>query len=114
MCCRCALHLQEVGPFTPKASGPKCAQVGQQVPFQDWWSKEEMCANATIKDTFPANTRALQRGQRFFARHPQAKEPLDDGNVVNLKPFLTKYAYSIALDVLAANAASQPAGKKGR
>jgi hypothetical protein len=90
--------------------------VGQQVPFQDWWSKEDMCANATIKDDFPANTRALQRGQRFFARHPQAilNSSRDGGNVVNLKPFLTKYAYSIALDVLAANAASQPAGKKGR
>lgn len=110
----CPPVLQAVGPYTPLASGPKCAQTGPQVPFQSWWAKPDMCASRSTPDRLPPGTRALQRGQRFFVRDPRVTDPaksVEGGNVINLKPFLTKYAYSIAVDVLATNAASQPAGK---
>jgi hypothetical protein len=71
-----------------------------------------MCSRANLSDIIPASGRYVQRGQRYFVRHPLVNETASaDGiaAVLDLKPFLTKYAYSIKIEMLATNAASQPA-----
>jgi len=106
------LMLQEVGPYTDGSpAGPKCAQQAN-VPFSSWWSSTAMCSSPNTTDTMPQNSTGVKRGQRYFVRDPRAlanPRPLGIGNVVDLKPFLSKYAYSIALDVLAANAVNNRA-----
>jgi hypothetical protein len=71
-----------------------------------------MCANATVPDVMQKDSTGVARGSRSFVRHPEAlNEPQPEGiaNVLDLKPFLSKYAYSITLDVMAANAVHDPA-----
>lgn len=108
-----ACVLQEVGPFTEEgAAGPKCAQSGGQVPFQEWWSSRDMCDSNSTRDVAPPGARYVRRGRRYFVRDPQvtqASQKPGTSSVLDLKPFLSKYAYSITLEVLATNAASQPA-----
>lgn len=70
-----------------------------------------MCANETVPDVMQKRSTSVVRGSRSFVRHPQALDeprPLGIGNVLDLKPFLSKYAYSITLDVMAANAVHDP------
>lgn len=113
------LMLQEVGPYTDGTpAGPKCAQHGTDVPLSSWWSSTAMCRSPNTQDKMPENSTWVKRGQRYFVRDPRAlvdPRPLGIGNVADLKPFLSKYAYSIALDVLAANAVHNSAkGATGR
>jgi hypothetical protein len=71
-----------------------------------------MCSRANMSDNIPASGRYVQRGQRYFVRHPlvtNTTRPDGIAAVLDLKPFLSKYAYSIKVEVLAMNAASQPA-----
>lgn len=105
LCCVC---VQEVGPYingTP--SGPLCVQRGVQVPFSEWWASPDMCSSSRVVDKMSPATNSVQRGKRFFVRHPQALDadkPANTPNVLDLKPFLSKYAYSIAIEVVASNA----------
>jgi hypothetical protein len=70
-----------------------------------------MCANETVPDVMQERSTNVVRGNRSFVRHPQAlnePRPPGIGNVLDLKPFLSKYAYSITLDVMASNAVHDP------
>lgn len=90
------------------------------MPFNNWFGSDTMCNGTLFPDlvngepveslardgtvqNLAVNGSTLQRGQRYFVHNPQSAEP-GQSNVLDLKPFLAKYAYSIVLDVLAANA----------
>lgn len=109
----CAVLPQDVWSDTAEGpAGPSCARSSPQPPFHEWWAGSKMCSSAATRDIIPANGRYVQRGQRYFVRHPrvnQTSQPDGIAAVLDLKPFLTKYAYSIKIEVLATNAASQPA-----
>lgn len=110
--CRCVVQDME---FTPQGlAGPICAKGGQ-VPFQEWWASKDMCNTSTTADVIPNDGRYVRRGQRSFVRDPRVtatEKPEGVSAVLDLKPFLSKYAYSINVEVLATNAASQPATLK--
>uniref|UniRef100_A0A383V720 Uncharacterized protein n=1 Tax=Tetradesmus obliquus TaxID=3088 RepID=A0A383V720_TETOB len=78
----------------------------QSVPNNGWFDK--ICNSSGSRDV--AIGSFIQRGSGFFVRDPQ---PQADGPaVLDLKPWLSKFAYSIGLDVLAANAMDDARDKK--
>lgn len=86
---------------------PKCATQGPQVPFNSWWASTDMCKDNKTKDELvpKQQPRALKRGNRYFVLNPDVLGQNGTASgVLDLKPYLSKYAYSIVLEVLATNA----------
>ncbi|WIA11021.1 hypothetical protein OEZ85_011175 [Tetradesmus obliquus] len=79
----------------------------QSVPNNGWFDK--ICnSSGSTRDV--AIGSFIRRGSGSFVRDPQ---PQADGPaVLDLKPWLSKFAYSIGLDVLAANAMDDARDKK--
>eukprot|EP00878_Enallax_costatus_P006826 GHUV01007154.1.p1 GENE.GHUV01007154.1~~GHUV01007154.1.p1 ORF type:complete len:909 (+),score=228.54 GHUV01007154.1:392-3118(+) len=82
-------------------TGNPCAP--QQVPFSDWFNDTAMCPfGANTTDNFTAGP-AVERGNRTFVLDPTGRSTPGGSNILDLKAYLAKYAYSIVIDVLAAN-----------
>eukprot|EP00879_Flechtneria_rotunda_P000618 GHRR01000731.1.p1 GENE.GHRR01000731.1~~GHRR01000731.1.p1 ORF type:complete len:1462 (+),score=478.47 GHRR01000731.1:180-4565(+) len=74
--------------------------ASQTVPLQEWF--EGICAGNATEDVIEGTF--VKRGNRSFVHDPLSNKT--GQAVLDLKPFLSKYAYGIALDAVAASAIS--------
>eukprot|EP00775_Hariotina_reticulata_P010000 gene10000-10154_t len=79
-----------------------CSQ-GMGVPMQEWWQDADTCSVAQPNSSQVPPPTFVKRGNLSFPRYPESELTGQPGAVLDLKPFLAKYAYGISLDVLAVN-----------